>query len=178
VAQTSDSTDDQSIVCIDEDSGLVVDESKADDDKKQESSLGEVELFFDEEGKPSEIITKVMEFLADFARKQAATNTVCKLLQDKQLLKPWPIQWKVGEDSKALSGLHCIDEEALKKLSADSLVELRDSGALMVAYGQLFSMVHINSLIQLMLAEKTTVAANELIFDSNEDSGTISFDNL
>ena len=178
IAQTSEGADAKKIVCIDEDSGFLVDESAIDDDKGQESSLGEVELFFDEEGKPSEIITKIMEFLANYTRKQDSTTKICKILQDKQLLKTWPVQWKVGEDLKALGGLHCIDEEALKKLSADSLVELRDSGALMVAYGQLFSMVHINSLIQLMQAEKTTVDANELVFDSIEDSGTISFDNL
>jgi len=87
---------------------------------------------------------------------------------------------------QAVEGLFRIDEAALNQLPADAFMELRDSGALVLAYCQLLSMQHLPVLGQLaqlhaqaeQKAALPTTPGGELNLEYLNNSGTISFGNL
>ena len=86
----------------------------------------------------------------------------CDLLKQHQLIKPWPIKLKTDAGDKDITGLFQIDEAALNLLSAEALLEIRNSGGLLLAYCQLLSMQHLSFLGQLAEAHaKADKAAAE-----------------
>lgn len=163
--------DGQQVLCIDEESGLLVDAGG--------------EPLFDEEGKPVKALADVLAFLGQVAGNRQLTQRACALLQEHGLIQPWSIQVQVGEGEKTLTGLFRIDEAALNALSADALLVLRDAGALSLAYCQLLSQQHLSSLGQLAqaharLALQTTAPqpAAEIDLEFLNRSETIGFGNL
>jgi hypothetical protein len=187
VARVEGSDKQQHALCIDESSGLVVD--------AQENEEG-VSRFFEDDQSPSELVAEVTEWLTDYTKKQIMTKTICECLQKHKLLKEWEVSWRENEansnvaandDSEAntenssvkkVTGLYCIDQEALSGLSPESLAEVRDTGALLAAYGQMYSMNHIRALVALMRDSNDEEMVKEVSFDSMEDFGSISFDNI
>src|SRR5688572_28050807 len=71
------------VLCVDEDSGLVVDDSTA-----------EGELFFDSEGNPAPVITQILNDLKKIERDTGKARQVSILLQQYELFEPWPIEMK------------------------------------------------------------------------------------
>jgi hypothetical protein len=69
-------------------------------------------------------------------------------LQMHKLVKPWPVKLKTESGETMVEGLHCIDETALNALPPDALLELRNTGALALAYCQLLSMQNLQLLGQ------------------------------
>lgn len=143
--------DGRPLVCVDEDSGLI-------------SEAPEGNSFFDATGEPSAALQEVLAALNHYDQGTKAAQAACAVLQRYGLIKPWPIKVKLEENGeKNLAGLFQVDEAALSRISADALVELRDSGALMMAYYQLLSMQHLPFLGELAgahaLAEKNRKAA-------------------
>lgn len=158
--------DGQQVMCIDEDSGLLTDGPSG-------------EAFFAEEGQPSQAILDVLNFLKQIGQSRLSTVTACAALQKHALLRPWPITVKTEAGEKQIAGLFQIDEAALNLLASDALLELRQAGALSLAYCQLLSMQHLPVLGQLAEAKAKVAqdrelnAALNLEFFSN--NGTINF---
>lgn len=158
------------VLCIDETSGLVMDNP---------SAIGEV--FFDDKNDPSPLISRIVNDLTNIEQDSQKSQLVCSVIQKHNLLEPWPIQLKADAGMQTIEGLSRINERALNSLPADALIELRDSGALLVIYGQLFSMQNLQKLGK--LASIYGATRNKPV-ESNvdpgllEDSGSISFDNL
>lgn len=136
--------DGQQVLCINEDSGLLSDIQG--------------ESFFGEDGQPSKAITEVLDILNKVASNQKVTGHVCAVLQKHNLIQPWPIKLKGTEGEKTIEGLYRIDEVAMNRLAAEAFMELRDAGALTLAYCQLLSMQHLPLLGQLADAHAKAAA--------------------
>lgn len=121
------------VLCIDEESGLLV-------------AAGEGEPFFDATGGLAEGVKAVLSVLQQVEQSRQATVRACASLSQYDLIKPWPIQVRLGESQYELEGLFQIDEGALNRLDDTHFLELRRVGALPLAYCQLLSMQHIDLL--------------------------------
>lgn len=158
--------DGQRYLCIDEDVGL-------------SAIPDEGEAFFDSKGQVTQDVVGILNSLCAHLDSKNRTGALCGSLDDLNLIEPWPISYSISDQTKEVKGLFRINEKLLNELSAESFVSLRDSGALILAYCQLLSMVHINSLIILSQNRNSAPAANrELNLDGIADSGSISFDNF
>ncbi|MFT4862956.1 MAG: hypothetical protein ACI95C_002180 [Pseudohongiellaceae bacterium] len=156
--------DDTLFLCIDEEVAQV-----------SESTTGEP--FYDEEGLPTKVVQDLLTFLTANVTGAKKTAALCQKLSEFKLLEPWPIHYSIAKETKEVAGLYRINEVALNKLSPELFTELRDSGALLLAYCQLLSMTHLQSLIMRAQNLKQS-AGNEPNFDDFANDGTISFDNL
>lgn len=117
----------ESILCFDESSGLVVER-------------GQGEAFFDEKGAPSQAVKEVLDFLSQMEHSRVATQTGVDALQAAGLIQPWPLKLRQGEQIRPVDGIHRADETALNTLPDDAFLSLRKAGALPLAYAQLLSM--------------------------------------
>lgn len=165
-------TDDgKQVLSIDEDSGLLSDT--------------EGELFFGEDGQPSNAIGDVLKFLNQVAASRQGTRRICAALQKHDLIQPWPIKIQGAEGEQSVEGLYRIDEAAMNRLPADAFVELRDAGGLALAYCQLLSMQHLPLLGKLVEAHAKAEAkaaqfvpelGKDLDLSFLSDGGTLNFD--
>lgn len=130
--------DGKQVLCIDEDSGLLAD-------------IGG-EPFFGEDGQPAKAVSDVLAFLNQIAANRIATQRICALLQQHDLIQPWPIKLQGEEGEQNVEGLYRIDEAKMNQLPAEAFMALRDAGALLLAYCQLLSMQHLPMLGQLVAA--------------------------
>ena len=117
------------VLCIDEDSGMVC----------EDTVTGEE--FFAADGSVSSALQAVLKFQADLEAARKGMETAVTCLDQAGLIKPWPIRLRTenGED-RTIVGIYRIDEETLNVLPGDAFARLRASGALTIAFGQLFSM--------------------------------------
>lgn len=136
LAPTSDG---QQVLCVDEGSGLVAPANNG-------------EVFFNEAGEPGEVLLGILDFLKQVEASRLATMTACAALQKHQLIRPWPVSLKSESGEQQVGGLFKVDEAALNVLSAEALLELRDAGALALAYCQMLSMQHLPMLGSLLEA--------------------------
>lgn len=131
--------DGRQVVCVDEDAGLIGDGPEG-------------EPFFGEAGEPSPAFREVLEALNQLEQGLKGATGACEVLQRQGLIKPWALKIQSDDGEKVLGGLFQADEEALNRVPAEALVELRNSGALVLAYCQLISMQHVQVLGQLAVA--------------------------
>jgi len=166
----ANTADGQQVLCIDEDSGLLVD--------------GEGEAFFAEGDRPAAALNDVLNFLTQVAANRQATRHACALLREHGVVQPWPVRLQTAGGEQAVAGLLRIDEAALNALPAGAFVALRDAGALSLAYCQLLSMQHLAQLGPLAQAHERAAQAvapqpaAELDLEFLNQGGTISFGNL
>ena len=137
--------DGQQMLCINEDSGLVT-----------EAPSGEP--FFTADGQPTQATLDILNFLTYIEQNRAITEKACAVLQKHKLIRPWLITVKNDVGENQIAGLFQIDEAALNNLSAEAFLELRQSGALPIAYCQLLSMQHLPLLGQLTDAQSKASA--------------------
>jgi len=124
------------LLCIDADSGLVTDGNEG-------------EAFFDETGQATDAIKEMMGLIVQRDERLQLTAMLSGRLAQYGLIQPWPIAVQTDQGSKALTGLFRIDEEALNKLSGDTLAELLGQGGLKMAFCQLLSMQNLHQLPKL-----------------------------
>jgi hypothetical protein len=164
--------DGQQALCIDEDCDLLTDGPTG-------------EAFFNDDGLPAQATLNILGFLTQIEQNRVVTATACAVLQKHTLIRPWPITLKTESGEKQISGLFQIDEAALNQLSAEALLEIRDAGALPIAYCQLLSMQHLPLLGQLTEAQAKASAQalslqqlalnGELNLDFLNQGGTFNF---
>jgi len=130
--------DGKQVLCINEDSGLLSDT--------------EGEQFFDEDGQPAKVVADILNMLNQVAANRAATQRICTVLQKHNLIQPWLIKLQGAAGEQNIEGLYRIDETAMNQLPTEAFMELRDAGALVLAYCQLLSMQHLPLLGQLVEA--------------------------
>ncbi len=135
----------QRLLCVDEDSGLLISQGSVGQEEKSEA-------FFDEAGQPAEAVTKVLGFLSQVDDNKEATTTVCDLLEVHKLIEPWPIIIKAPEGEKTLDGLFRVNEAAVRALKSKAVTALHKENALMAAYCQILSMQTFPLLGQLVEA--------------------------
>ena len=130
----------QFVLCIEEGAGVV-------------GADGASEDFYDQDGNLSPALKEVLHFLSQFERSRVATNVTVSALVEARIIRPWPIQIKGEDNTRVIGGLHRIDEAALRALSDDAFLKLRNLSSLSVAYAQLLSMGLIGALTQLARSE-------------------------
>lgn len=115
----------------------------------------------------------MLEVLNQLEQGVKQATAAAGLLQRHGLIKPWALKVQSDEGEKLLGGLYQTDEEALNRVPAEALVELRNSGALVLAYCQLISMQHVQVLGQLAVAharaEQASAAAAARTVDPKGD---------
>ncbi len=123
-------------LCFDEQAGLVHTQALADD----------VKLFTDE-GELSGPMRAIVEFLQQCEQNRQVTQQRVDQLSANALIEPWSIEVKQSADNEApnqrIEGLYKINETALQSLAPEVLSELAKSGALALAYAQLFSQARL-----------------------------------
>lgn len=154
--------DDQQVMCIDENSGLI-------------GPMGAGEPFFDSSGEPSKGTRAMLDFLNQTRLSHQAAVRIGEALEKHGLLCSWPLTVRNTAGGKRIEGLYQIDENALNALPADALLELRNSGALLVAYLQLLSMQQLAELVQHAALNKDSSGAEQNSFNIGE---TFGFSNL
>lgn len=140
----------------------------------------EGEDFFDKAGEPVASIKEILQFLESISLSQRAALDACEILKKESLFTPWKIQLETDEGERIVEGLFKIDEEAISKLSAESLTNLRDAGVFGLIYCQLLSMQNIYILVDMLknqIVQKNKLG-KELYLDASNDSGNISFDSF
>ena len=123
---------DEVVLCVDEDSGLVV----------GENSVGED--FFDKDGNVSPALKAVLEFLTQVERTRKATDLAVSALAEAGVIRPWQIKLKTEQGERPVNGLHHVDEAALRALPDDAFLKLRKASALTLADAQMLSMGHLD----------------------------------
>jgi SapC len=116
------------VLCIDEDSGLIVD---ADDQTEQ---------FFAPDGGPSAAVQQVWRFLMELEASRTRTELAISALASAGVIQPWRLNVNIAGQDKAVTGLYRVDEATLNALDDESFLKLRKSSALPLAYLQLLSM--------------------------------------
>jgi hypothetical protein len=164
--------DGKEVLCIDEDSGLVTDGHAG-------------ERFFTEDGQPTQAVLEVLNFRNQIEQNRLATAVACAVLQKHNLFCAWPITLKTASGEQQVTGLFQIDEAALNTLTGEALLEVRQGGALLLAYCQLLSMQHLSLLGQLVEAHAKAAAqaqaaqhivqGGEIDLEFMNKAGTISF---
>lgn len=93
---------------------------------------------------PSEHLAPIIQFLQQRHQQSQVTQALVNQLAGQQLIQPWPLN-SAGADGEEqpVKGLYRIDEQALKTLEPALLSELAQSGALALAYAQLFSQTRL-----------------------------------
>jgi hypothetical protein len=124
---------------IDVDSGLVVDDGSGEG----------VEKFFEADGTLAPATKSIAELVHFSDGDQVATARAVSALSVAGVIKPWPLTMQVGDQQMSVNGLHCIDEAALNALDDATFLNLRKASSLVVAYGQLLSMVQVHGLARL-----------------------------
>jgi len=104
--------------------------------------------FFNQEQQPTEALSEVMRLLQQELNGRRLTHRALAGLEKHQLLMPWPQEGTLKSPDEG--GLYVIDEKALNSCDGDAIKELQRSGALALAYAQLFSMQRMQFLKQLM----------------------------
>lgn len=150
----------QLALCIDEASGLV-------------AAQGD-EPFFDDKGEVATPVRQVMDFLTQVENNRAATRNSCDCLERHGLIEPWPVRLQGSEGEHPLTGLYRVKEAALNDLPAAALAEVRDAGALALAYCQLLSMQHLGMLGELARARAAQAPRLDDMF-AFEDDGILHF---
>lgn len=124
------------IFCVDEDSEAF----------HQEIQAGDINIVNIEKEELSEDLSKILDFHKARYQNQLLTQRLVDDLADAEVIVPWKIELKNEKNTEAteVSGLFKVDESLLKKLTAEKVNLLQKSGALGLAYGQLFSQLRIN----------------------------------
>ena len=108
----------QMALCVDEDSGLV-----ADADEKGEN-------FFTADGKPSQSVSTLMEFLRQIEANRMATDLAMASLAEAGVIEPWPLEVEVDGKKTAINDLHRINESAMGQLDDEVFLKLRKTSGL------------------------------------------------
>lgn len=171
----------QTVLCVDVDSGLLLDSSAT---VAQQGA----EAFF-VEGAPAPAVQQVMQFLQTVAADRLRTAQVCAHVQALELLEVWPIVLKTEQGEQRVEGLYRISEARFNALPADALKSLQDSGGLALAVCQLLSMQHLSLLAELARQQLTQAAGatpggltvnskGELDLEFLHQADTLNFGNL
>ncbi len=106
---------------------------------------------FDAEGKPTERLQKILDFLKLVGDQDVVIARAVAAIADAGLFVPWDIELRneVGKRVR-VTGLHQVSREAFDALDDEAFLTLRRAGALPLIYGHWFSQRNISELERLM----------------------------
>jgi hypothetical protein len=118
---------------------------------------GQGDAFFDEDG-PSPALKAILDFLSGIEASRVVTQRMVDALQAANVVQPWRMNLLQDGQTLPVEGLYRIDEAILNTLADEAVLSLRKTGAITLAYAQLFSM---NQLSMLSKATEVQVRARE-----------------
>ena len=154
-------------LCVDVESGLWLDDATE-----------QGRRCFDDQGEDTESLAPLRAFLNKVMRGQALAARAVNALADAQLIQPWPLKTQSdNEEIQQVEGLYRIDEKRLNALPPERLAELREAGALSLAYAQLLSQHRLNNLADLYRLHHSATPRSESLdkesldewFEENDD---------
>lgn len=107
------------------------------------------ERIFDDEGKPTDTLKRVLEFLQRFDEEQHRTRGFCERLIQLDVLKEVTADATMpsGERLK-VEGFLTVDEDKLNALPDPAVLELHRSGMLMLLNAHVISMGNMSELVE------------------------------
>ena len=119
----------------------------------------EGEPLFTEAGEPTEILTKVIEFLDMTDRSYRQTEEYCKALKEKDLLVPFKGTVKFSNTEMKLDHMYVVDEVKMhKSLTDEEIVQWYKKGWITWTIAHLHSVSSIDQVIKRL---KAAAAAKE-----------------
>lgn len=105
------------------------------------NQTGRGQRLFDEQGKASPYVTRVLGFLKEYQTQFQRTEAFCAKLKDAGLLDPMQAEVKLVSGTRsAVTGFQVVNRERLKALPGDKLAELAKTDELELIYLHLQSM--------------------------------------
>jgi hypothetical protein len=135
---------DKKILCINEDSGWIVEGDTNPDATK----------FFEHDGVPSAALKAILDFLSQIEQSRTATDLAVATLAEAGVIQPWPLTVEQNKEKTSVTGFHRIDEAALNALDGETFLKLRKTSALVLAYAQLISMQTMGMFQQLQTIQQ------------------------
>ena len=105
---------------------------------------------FEEDGKESEVLTSVQQALGRLFDSEKMTENFIKELQDNDLIQELELNVALSSgEKKKLVGIFTVNEEKVKALSDDKVLDFHKRGLFVPIYSMLGSLTQINNLVQL-----------------------------
>jgi hypothetical protein len=124
------------MVCIDEDSELIVDNSG--------------HRLFNDNKEQSEYLKSRTQALLDIASYSQQTASICQFLASKELLTPKQLSVKLLKNEQVINidGVYIVDEKQLNNLSDENFLLLKNKGLLPLIYAHIISLQQLPRLIE------------------------------
>jgi len=121
------------------------------DEESEFISDTEGQPLVEKDGKPSQVVENVKQYLSEIHRFSEITTRFCQDLADRDLLAPLNLQIKSANDGPSLNiaGCHGIHEKKFNELPDTEFLELRKKGLLPLIYAHLLSLAQLDRLIRL-----------------------------
>ena len=136
------------MLCVDEESGLIGDSGGT--------------PFFDEEGKLSEPLKKMLTFCGECQKQVSYSKQFCALLEEMELLQPLKIEVKKDDGVMNVGGVLHVDEKKMEALDDESFLKVRHSRFLPLIYAHLLSLHHLGTLREHYHAKNTSQETSTL----------------
>lgn len=105
---------------------------------------------FEEDGKESETLTNIQQSLGRLFDNERMTETFIKELQENDLLQELELNIALSTgEKKKLVGIFTINEDKVKSLSDDKVLDFHKRGLFVPIYSMLSSLTQVNHLVQL-----------------------------
>jgi len=105
---------------------------------------------FEDDGKESEVLTNVQQALGRLYDNERMTENFIKELQENDLLQELELNITLSTgEKKKLTGIFTINEEKIKDLSDDKVLDFHKRGLFVPIYSMLGSLSQVNHLVQL-----------------------------
>ena len=115
---------------------------------------------FDAEGQPGEQLAAITRQLELLQNEVQRTRDLCRLLQDKDLLREMRFDAELpGGQKLQVDGFLNVDEQRLAKLPDADLLALQRSGVMGLVYAHLLSMGNLRKMVQWRIEAAQAAAA-------------------
>jgi hypothetical protein len=116
---------------------------------------------FEDDGKESEVLTNVQQALGRLYDNERLTESFIKELQENDLLQEIELNITLASgEKKKLVGVHTINEEKIKNLSDDKVLDFHKRGLFVPMYSMLGSLAQVNNLVKLRNLSSDVKVAN------------------
>lgn len=113
------------------------------------NSDGVGKRLFEEGGKQSEHLLRIVTFMTEFQRQYNRTNIFCRKLKELNLLAPFSAKIEgVKVETQTLTGFYAISRDRIKELTDAQLRQLVQSEELELIYNHIQSIINFNRYIK------------------------------
>lgn len=134
---------------------------------------------FEDDGEPSEDVTKAVAFLKRLAVSLSLTDKAATALAKHGVLEPWNPIIQLPDNACKLQGLYRVNTSALQALEPEQLKAVQQAAGLDIAYAQLYSMAQIQQLqawANIQGTQSSTVDLDNVFGNQTDDTLKFNFD--